>query len=346
MPATNLNFPYDPELFLLQWRNAPDPTRTAILESGAMVANAELRNLIANGSDVFTMPFYDTIGGTPDNYDGVSDITVSDVTGHSQSGVVYGRAHSWKDSDFIRDFNSGADPMRQITSQVGRYWSKQRQGIMLDTLKGIFSIADDSTDKWDEWALHTSNFATSTTSVTDANKINEATAGDAAQKAVGDNAGIFTMAVMHSKIANELAKKQLLNFRKYTDAMGIERQLNIADYNGMTVIVDDGVPTADSASASGNKEYTTFLLGAGALQYAPAPVDIPVEINREAKSKGGYNEFITRLREAMHPNGFSFKVPTSGYTKSPTNAQLAAGANWMISGVPKSIAIARIVTNG
>ena len=55
---------------------------------------------------------------------------------------------------------------------------------------------------------------------------------------------------------------------------------------------------------------------------------------------------MTRIRETMHPNGFSFTKPTSGYTASPTDAQLAATANWSIVADPKTIALAKIITNG
>ena len=48
----------------------------------------------------------------------------------------------------------------------------------------------------------------------------------------------------------------------------------------------------------------------------------------------------------MHPNGFSFTKPTSGYTASPTDAQLGASANWSIIADPKTIALARIISNG
>jgi hypothetical protein len=150
---------------------------------------------------------------------------------------------------------------------------------------------------------------------------------------------------MHSKVATALAGLDLLEFRKFTDANGIQRNLNIADINGMTVIVDDGVPTVNSTSASGQKEYTTYLFGTGAIQYAPAKVDTPVETARDAKTAGGHDELITRVRETLHPNGFKFVVP-SGMTASPTNAQLGAVANWDIVANPKGIAMARIISNG
>jgi hypothetical protein len=280
--ATYLNYPFDPELFLYQWQNEKDPVLTALLNSGAVASNGTIASLIANGSDYYTIPFYKTIGGTPENYDGDTDITITDPEASSQSGVVYGRAHAWRDRDFVRDFNSGADPMKQISSQVARYWQKQRQTIMLAILRGIYNIADDDTDYWDDWQNHTYTIATSGSTVSDSNKMTAVTAGDAIQKAVGDASDQFTFAVMHSQVATNLANLQLLNYWKYTDASGIERRLRIADFNGLTVHIDDGVPVSDSASASGAKDYTTYLFGSGALQYASAPVETPVEIGRDA----------------------------------------------------------------
>jgi hypothetical protein len=347
--ASYLNYPFDPELFLYQWQNEKDPTLTALYDSGAVQANGTIQQLIANGSDAYTIPFYKTIGGTPENYDGDTDITVTDPEGGSQNGIVYGRAHAWKDSDFVHDYNSGADPMKQISSQVAKYWNKQRQTILLAVLKGIFGAVDDNSDYWDAWQLHTYSIATAGATVADSNKVGETTCGDALQKAVGDSASMFGLSIMHSMVATHLGNLELLGYRKYTDPQGIERTLRIADWNGLTTVIDDGVPVADSASASGEKEYTTYLFGPGAIQYAPAPVKKkPVEIGREPLKDGGYDFLITRLRETMHPNGFSFTKPASGYTASPTNNQLGASgtSNWSLATNPKNIAIARIISNG
>ena len=150
---------------------------------------------------------------------------------------------------------------------------------------------------------------------------------------------------MHSTIANRLASLDLLEYRKYTDAQGIQRQMRIADINGLTVLVDDGVPVADS-TIDGAKEYTTYVLGTGTILTATAPVDVPSEVAREAAKNGGQNTLYTRIRETIHPNGFSFKKPSASYTSSPTDAQLSATANWSLVAKPKNIAIARIVSNG
>ena len=345
MPGNFLNFPFDDELFLMQWKNAPDPVKTALLTSGAIVENTDIRNLIANGSNMYTVPFYNVLGGNEENYDGTTNSVPGATTGGSQSGVVWGRMKSWKAQDFVFDFNSGADPMYQITSQVAKYWQKRDQLTLLAILSGIFGIVDDTTDNWDKWSLHTTNIALAASgTVADANKVGATTAGDAAQKACGDNAGIFSMAIMHSKVANNLAGQQLLQFRKYTDPMGIERTLNIADWNGMTVLVDDGVPAAANTT-TGAIDYTTYLFGNGAIHHAPAPVKHPAEVGRDRLTGGGYDYLVTRKRETYHPNGFTFTLPSN--TVSPTNVQLGTAANWRLAGVDaKAIPITRIISNG
>lgn len=346
MPGTFLGYPFDEEIFLMNWKAAQDPTRTAMIDSGAVQRNAEIARMIANGSNLYTIPFYNVLGGDDDNYDGTTNMTVTDPTGGSQTGVVYGRMHAWRDKDFIRDFNSGANPMAQISAQVAKYWNKKRQNRLVGIMGGIFGITDDSSDYWDAWQLHTTNIALASSGTAgEGNYVTEASAAEAIQKAVGDNAGIFSMAVMHSKIATNLAKQNLLQFRKYTDAAGIERTINIADWNGYTVIVDDGVPVTTNENDSGAKDYTTYLLGTGAIQYAEAPVDTPVETSRTVLEAGGYNILATRLRETLHPNGFSYALPSSSVV-SPTDAQLAAAAQWKVVVDPKLIPVARIISNG
>lgn len=334
MPGTFLGYPFDEELFLMQWQAAQDPVKLAMLNSGAIQNNATIKNLIANGSNLYTIPFYDVLGGEPENYDGQTDITTTEPTGKSQSGVVYGRAHGWLERDFVRDFNSGADPMKQITSQVSKYWDKKRQGTVLQILNGVFATTDNTGGYYAKWKQHTVDVSAEGTGM-----LGETTVGDACQHAVGDNSDIFSLMWMHSKPAQNLANLQLLEFRKYTDALGIERQLKIADYNGKTVIIDDDCPFDAEAGT-----YTSYVLGMGAVQYADAPVEKPTELSRDAKRYGGVTELITRLRETFHPNGFSYKLPAG--VVSPTNAQLGAAANWMIAVDPKLIPLVKIVSKG
>lgn len=345
MPGMFLGFPFDEEIFTMNWMAAQDPVSTALLTSGAMVEDANIRNMIRNGSNLYTIPFYNVLGGEPENYDGQTDITETETSGSSQTGVVYGRAHAWADRDFIYDFNSGADPMRSILAQTTKFWAKQKQNRLVKMLNALFDITTAEGSYLGAWKTHTLNIATASDSASEANMVDAASAADAMQKANGDNSGIYSMAIMHSKVAANLAKQQLLEYRKYTDMMGIERTVNIADWNGLTVIVCDNVHTETNSSASGETDYTTYLFGRGALLTAPAPVKHPTEIGREQKRYGGYDFLINRLRETIHPNGFSWTKDMSS-TASPTDTDLSTAANWKLMVDPKLVPMARIISNG
>lgn len=338
--ATFLNYPFDAELFSYEWQNYKDLTTENMLKSGAVVNDSKIAGLINNGSDFYTVPFYAPFAGTPVNYDGQTNIDTISPTGESASGIVFGRAKGFKAVDFIGDYNSGADPMAQIVARVAKYWQIQEQAELLGIVKAVFGINTDA-----DWLLHTTDIATTGATVADSNKIAETTLGDAAQKACGDFADQFTMAIMHSKVANRLAGLKLLEYLKYTDANGIERQLRMGMVNGLTVVVDDGVPVAASESAAGEFEYTTYMFGAGAIRRAEAPVAHPSSVSRDESTNGGEETLWTRKRMTLHPNGFSFTKP-GGYTSSPTRAQLGLTANWDIVMDAKLIPMAQIVTNG
>lgn len=340
MAGTNLNFPFDAEIFNYDWKNTPDLVLTSMIESGAVAYDSEIANMISNGSNFFTVPFYNILGGDEDVYNGVDDFTDTSLTGGSYSGVVYGRMKKWSAISFIKDFNSGADPMAQIVAGVAQYWQKARQTRLIAILEAIFGITGDA-----DLALHITNIATATASVADTNLIGETTINNACVKACGDNAQNFTLAIMHSTVANRLANLQLLNFRKYTDPMGIERQLPLADINGKTVIVNDNVPVKNSTTATGAKEYTTYILGLGAIRYAPAPVDVPSEMDRDPNTNGGMDMIYTRVRECMMPYGFSFKGNVSTDVGIPDTV-LTASASWERKMPAKSVMMAKVVTNG
>lgn len=341
MPGMFLGFPFNEELFNYNWRNEPDVAKTALIESGAVVANTEIASQIAGGSNLFTVPFYKTIGGDPVNYDGQTDISSDETDGASASGIVYGRAKAWTARDFTADFNNGADPMGNIVSQVVRYWAKYRQKQLINILGACFGVSDSA--DWDnKWSDHVTDISSADATVAAANKLGATTIGDAVQKACGDNQGAFSLAVMHSAVAKNLAGLQLLEFRKYTDASGIERQLNIADVNGLTVVVDDGVPVDTAGSAP---KYTTYLLGLGSVNYAAAPVEHASEYDRNPAKNGGQETLYTRIRETILPNGFSY-TKKSGDGVSPTDEVLGDKSRYSYVYDPKAIAMAKVVSNG
>ena len=345
MAGTIFGLPFDEELFLQMWNEVPDPTLTAILNSGAMVADSNIAGMIQNNGNLYTIPFYNPLDGDPSNHDGQTDITATEINGAYQTGVVYGRDKAFAARDFAAEL-SGGDPMGHIAGTVGRYWSKQRQKELIGILNGVFSITGSSGNAklWQD--NNTADLSSTTATpytigLTDAN--------DLLTQAAGDNKSQFTLAIMHSQVAKTLENAQLLEFWTQTDANGITRRLNLATYGGMTVIIDDGVPATAVGGSEANKDlikYTTYFLGGGALRQANARLDNPVETQRDPAKNGGMDILYTRIRETIHPNGFSFTPPSSSWTQSPTRAQLSAKANWSIVFNPKAIAMARLITNG
>jgi hypothetical protein len=86
MAGTNLSFPYDSEIFNYSWKITPDLILQTMINSGAVAQDSEIANMIANGSNFFTGPFYDVLGGTQDVYNGVANFTGASLTGGVYSG--------------------------------------------------------------------------------------------------------------------------------------------------------------------------------------------------------------------------------------------------------------------
>ncbi|MBQ4518266.1 MAG: coat protein [Clostridia bacterium] len=343
--ATYLNFPFDSEVFIQSWDAAPDPAKTAMIDSGALVEDGMIASRIQAEGSLYTIPFYSVLEGAPDNYDGATDITTSEPTGGSQTGVVYGRGKGFTARNFAAEL-SGNDPMNHIAMTIGKYWAKQRQNTLISILNAIFGISGNSGNakKWKE-----SHIADLTSSTATPYTIGATDLNDLATMALGDNKNLFSLAIMHSNVAKQLENMQMLEFWKYTDANGIQRPTTLASVNGYTVIIDDSVPAAPVGGTGDNKDlmsYTTYLLGEGAIRTAKGRVDVPAEVYRDPAKNGGQDTLYTRIRETIHPNGFSFAAPASGWNNSPTDAQLATSANWSVVHDPKAIAIAKLVTNG
>ncbi|MCL2391991.1 MAG: coat protein [Oscillospiraceae bacterium] len=327
--STFLGFPFDSELFTQMWTEEPDPVLTAMIDSGAMVHDALIQSRIQNDGNLFTIPFYNVLDGDPSNYDGQTDISVTPVGAKAQSGVVFGRSKGFVARDFQGEL-SGSDPMTHIGSTVGKYWHKQRQKIMIGISNALFNVPDTTP--------YSEQFAAEHVMVR-SSPIAETTINSLMVQALGDNKTQFSLAVMHSKVAETLEKLQVLEFWKQTLDNGVQRPMNIASVNGLTAIIDDGVPY----TAGG--EYTTYIFGNGALRNARGRVDVPSAAQRDEEKNGGQETLYTRLRETIHPNGFSFIVPDDEWSESPTDSQLFNGNNWKVIYDPKAIAIAKLVTN-
>ena len=100
-------------------------------------------------------------------------------------------------------------------------------------------------------------------------------------------------------------------------------------------------------------EYTTFVLGEGAIELTDCGVKTPYEPHRDPYKNGGEDTLISRQRKCISPYGISF-TQSSVSTESPTDEELEKGANWELvksaNGSKtidiKAIPIARIISRG
>lgn len=329
MPGTIFGYPFDEELFLQMWTEVPDTRKDAMIQSGALVNDGYIRQLIANDGNFYTIPFYNLLNAVPFNYDGQTDITVTETTGTHQSGVVWGRAQAFGQRDFTAEL-SGSDPIGHITQKYAKYWMNEKQKILLQILAGIFATTDTSANATQFKATHTLDTG-APVSITDGNRL--------MTMSLGDNKDQYSLAIMHSLVAERLENLQVLEFWTNTLANGLQMRSRIANWDGLIAIIDDGVPFD-----TGTGKATTYLFSNGALRTAPGRVDHPVAVERDELLHGGTEHIVTRVRETYHPNGFSYKIPGTGWTQSPTDAQLASGDNWSVVFDPKAIGIAQLIT--
>lgn len=116
------------------------------------------------------------------------------------------------------------------------------------------------------------------------------------------------------------------------------------------------VTVAQTTAPAISTAYTTFVLGRGAIEYTNCGAKVPYEVDRDPANNGGEDKLYTRQRKCWAPYGISF-TKAEMQTASPTNAELATGANWelvhspTVSGETKyinhrAIPIARILSTG
>ena len=71
---------------------------------------------------------------------------------------------------------------------------------------------------------------------------------------------------MHSTVATNLENLNAIQYLKYTDTQGVQRDLGIATWNGRLVLIDDSVPTTSTQTDAGTAGvYTLTVTGAGGI---------------------------------------------------------------------------------
>ena len=112
------------------------------------------------------------------------------------------------------------------------------------------------------------------------------------------------------------------------------------------------IATVVATPAVVNKQYTTYVLGQGSIEYTNCGAKVPYSMARDEKTNGGQDTLYSRQRKCFAPYGISFVGIDNIATLSPTNAELSDGRNWDLvsSGSEyisdKAIPIAQIISLG
>lgn len=332
----------------------PRTKRTELIKSRALKPNSEIKNLFSSQTTTAygRIPLFGQLDGTPLNYDGQTDITATSTVTYEQGVVVTGRAKAWIETDFSEDITGGVKFMDNVASQVAEYWDDVDQDTLLAVLRGIFSMTGAKNLEFVN--KHTHDISEAATPI-----VGPTTLNTAIQNASGQNKGKFVIAIMHSQVATNLENLQLLSYMTYTDAQGIQRQLQLATWNGRTVLIDDSMPTEDVEATDDTEaytKYTTYVLGDGAFSFENIGAKVPYEMSRDPKTNGGQTTLYSRQRKVFAPYGISYEKASQA-SLSPTDEELANGANWTLvndgaSGNTrkyidhKAIPIARIISKG
>lgn len=347
------------------------------------------------GGNYISTPLKGLISGSvPMNYDGNTDITPSSTETFMQSRVVVGRANAWAELDFSYDITGGEDFMENVAEQINDYWNEIDQDTLVAILKGVFSMTDTQGKKFVKTHTHDVTAllnADGKTGVMDATTMNTAiqrASGD--QK--GKFTLVLMHSVVATNLENLKLLTYLkyndadgmqrdiglatLNGRLVLvdDSMPVEHGYDAATASttGAVKVVTSDATTGQINLADVKKgdfypanvaadayvveatHYISYVLGDGAIEYTDCGAKTPYEMDRNPAVKGGQDLLYSRQRKCWAPYGISF-TKASMASASPTDAELAKGANWeLVSSAgttktyidPKTIPIARIISLG
>lgn len=366
--------------------------RNELLKSGAIVEKPQYASLLPDqtGGNYLTIPIKARIGGTANNYDGNTNITAESRETYTQSRIVVGRANGWTEKDFSSDI-TGEDFL-PAAQEIAEYWDDVDQKTILAILKGIFSMTgagnvDFVTKHTYDVSDNATEYGFKETTLN--NAIQKALGDNKAKfslaimhsKIATDLENLKLLAYMKYTDAQGI-KRDLtlgtLNGRtvlvddnmptetakaKYVKAKQTDKDaLEVVDTGATKGQVNKADVSTDVTGAKAGDYvvllpagdvYTTYVFGAGAIEYTDCGAKVPYEMDRNPEKNGGETTLYSRQRKCWSPVGISFK---DGSIISPTDEELEKGSNWQLaqnnkSGAEKyfpikAIPIARIKTRG
>ena len=320
------------------------------------------------GGNYLTTPMTGRIGGAAVNYDGQTDITLDNLGTYDHSRVVTGRAKGWQELDFTFDI-TGKDFMAEIAAQVHDYWDDVDEDTITYIMAGIFAMTGAGNSDFVKKHTHDiRNVLNSANKLGqfDATTLNTAMQKASGDRK-GNFSMVIMHSTVATNLENlnlltYIKENDANGMQRDTGMATLNGRLVMIDDNAPhTTIPATYKLTADTAlvsgktyyTKSGNKytevsapdasniatyyevddpehiEYTTYVLGAGAIEYTNCGAKVPSEVDRDPKTNGGVDMLYTRQRKCWAPYGISF-TKASMASASPTDAELAMGVNWQL----------------
>jgi hypothetical protein len=335
-------FSFDPEVF--SGYMAEQPTwNDAIINSGILVQDSTIMDLIGTKGNVATLPFYvpiDEADSQALNNDGETDNTPVEITGKKQTAMLIQRMKAWKAQDFTKEL-TGAEPMTHVANSVAGFYKQTRVRDLMAIVDAVLSLTGMSSHITDISAAKPSGGGSAT--ATDANKIDATTLIFAQQKALGDSSEKMGLLFLNSYIFAKYKALGLVDYNKYTVTNALAGDVNLPSIGGFIPVVSDRYTVDTSGDIP---VYKTYMIGAGSiLTCDKTNYEDPYYADYDPETKAGIRKLYTKQGYVLHPNGFS--IDTSKITKeSPTNAELGAKANWSLVYNHKNIRMGMIKSNG
>jgi hypothetical protein len=313
--------------------------KTALITSGAMIADPLLDAFLAGAGLTVNMPKFNPVDRTDVENVSSDDPTVFSTPNKPTEGteiaVRLSRNNSWSQMDLVRSLLA-ADPLAALAEDISTYWAYRRQKAAIAHVSGIFANNASATD-----AFHVQNDMTRDISGTSYTAGVTSFNGGAfidALVTMGDSMGGIALVAMHSLVYGRALKNNLISFRLDSDG-----NPTIPTYMGKDVTLDDSMPTPSSGV------FETWLFGRGAITYGTGSPDIPNEVLRVpgAGNGGGQETMWDRVEWAHHVPGTAYvgTAPQGGPSNAATTNNLGAATSWQrIAKDRRMVPIARIIT--
>lgn len=304
---------------------------------GGIVQNdAELNALATAGGRSINMPFWHDLTGPDEVLSDSSGLTLGKITAGQDVATLLMRGRSWGVNDLAKSVSGDRDVMAKIGNMVADYWARKYRDIAISSLDGVIAsnIANNAGDMVKDVSGATNADISSATKFS-------ADAFIDGQSTFGDAFGGITGIGMHPDLYYAMMKLDPTSFEK--ESMG---DLMVTTYRGLRLIVDRKIPftpKAGNLATDAAPMYTTYLFGNGAFGLGQGAAPVPSETARDADL--GIDKLYSRSHILMHLRGFKH-TGASVAGSSPTNAELANGANHLRVYERENVRIAAIITNG